>query len=163
MDSVRISRGRVVPLAFCFVGTLLVFVTYLYIFDTFNELTFIVLGIIISPILPIIWTTRYITEINPIKKYVHEYVWLMGGKVGKPESFDSIEKTFINSVNTAQRMTSYGGNVNTARYLEFIGFVKLDNGEKIELMRDTDEDYVFEKMEKISKKLGTQLFDNTRS
>ena len=87
----------------------------------------------------------------------------MGKKTGKPEAFNGIDKIFVNKVSVSQRMTSWGGSVHTNRYMEFIGILKFDNGEKIELIRDKDLDFVFEKLEKISQKLGTKLYDNTKT
>ncbi len=162
MESIRISKGRVIPVAFCVVGTFLLFFVYEFLYENVNEVMFIILGIVISPILPLMWTSRTIVEINPREKYIHKFVWLMGKKTGKPKSFGGIEKTYINAVTTSQRMTPRQKTTNTGGLKEYIGFLLLEDGRKIELIRDEDPDYVFEKMEKISHKLGTELSDNAR-
>ncbi len=163
MKSVRIDKGRLIPVAFGFAGTFLLFLLYKFLYENLTMYPFIGLGILFSPILPILWTSRTIYEINPVKKIRHEFIWIMGNKIGKPVPYLEIEKVYVNKIKMSQRMTSWGGQTNTARFYEYVGYVKFSDGIKSELVRDRELKFVIEKMKKIAKKLNKELMDNTAS
>ena len=157
MKSVRIDKGRTVPIAFSFIGTFLLFLSFNFMFEHLSILPFSIIGILISPILPIMWTTRKILEINPNEKYVFKFIWMMGRKFGKRERFERIEKLYVSKVRLSQRMTT------TPEFHEYIGFILLSNEMRMQLVRDKEKDFVFEKMNKIAGKLNMPLLDPTES
>ena len=126
-----------------------------------NQIQFAIIGLAVSPLLPMLWSARTIVEINPIQKYFREYYWILGIKIGEKHFFDSIDKVYVNQVNKSRRMTSYGGKVSTERYLEYVGFIKLNTGMTHELLRLRNKDLVFKKLEPVVKKLGTTLIDHS--
>jgi hypothetical protein len=161
MKKIRIGKGRVLPIAFSLVGTIALFGIFIFMFEQLPKVGFIIGAIVISPLLPLMWTSRYIIEIDPDEKYIWEYIWLMGKKIGRPISYASIEKIYINKVKMSQRMTSWGGQVRTNKTNEFVGFIKFESGKTVELIREQEKEFVFEELAKIAKKLETELVDQT--
>lgn len=159
-NSVKIGRGRVVPLTFRVVGTVFIMLLFFVLFENTSEIMAVGLGIPFSMTLPLLWTSRYITEINPERKVVFEYIWMMGFKVGRPQPYVQLEKIFVNTVGMAQRMTSYGGSVHTSRFLEYKAYLKYDQN-KLEIFDGRDREKTLESMQKISKKLNIPFQDNT--
>ena len=94
----------------------------------------IMVGSYLSGLLMI--TTRYGLRFDAEKRTYFPYLWLLGWKSGKEQSYNQIEKIFINEVTkSATVQTRTGGSYNSKSKV-FKAFMKLDTGEKIHL--DTD-------------------------
>ncbi len=62
---VRINQGRIVPWQFRLAGTVLVFMLIFGAFISFSELYAIPGAIALSFLLPLIWSSYYVLEIDP--------------------------------------------------------------------------------------------------
>ncbi len=163
MNIVRIDCGRLIPGLYTLVASMIMALAYFGIFLHTSPTLFIIFGIILSPILPILWTTRTIIEINPTEKYSWEFYWILGLKIGDKVYYEGIEKIYVNEVGMSRRMTSYGGHVSTERFSEYVGFIKFSDGTTLELDRKRNKTKVLQGLTRVAKKLNTPLIDNTKS
>ena len=123
--------------------------------EYFPEIYAILISIFLSFLVPPLWFSSTILTINLETKEVHLGTWIMGWKTGRTESFNHIEKIFINKVKTTQKMHRYGtGGVHEQTGVEYRAFVKLDNIEKYFLISNKSEKKVEKKVVEIKKKLG---------
>lgn len=157
---VRINQGRIVPWQFRLAGTVLVFMLILAAFIKFPEVFAIPTTIGLSFLLPLLWSSYYMLEIDPERKTVSEIVWIMGHKKGEQTFYESIEKIFINPVKVGQRISSYTGHVNAFRSREFIACLKLGGGKEFELISHKDLAELRKKVDPISKKLECSVVGN---
>ena len=150
-----INQGRALPLTLRVVGVGIVLVAVVKIMQHFPESYAIPIAIALSFLAPMIWFSSTILTINLETKEIHLGTWIMGLKTGRPESFDHIEKIFINEVKTIQKMQRYGtGGVYEKRDVEYRAFIKLDNEEKYFLISHRSEKKVEKRVADIKKKLG---------
>ena len=157
---VRVSKGRTIPFHFAFLGTLVLALAYIFLARNLTNNYFAILAIVLAPGLPILWTTRMMIEINAGKKYIREYYWLLGFKIGKPSPFEELDYIYVNESKASQRMNSHSGQTFTNRYKEFIGYLKFSNGERQEILRWKNKDYVFTNLEMIADKLDIDFKNN---
>ena len=113
--------------------------------------------ILLAPILPLIWTLQDMIEINMNKKFIHEYIWVLGSKWGTPKLFEHIKYIFINETKMRQTMTSWGGRVRYNQYTEYVAYLKLNAGEKILLSRSKNHNTIAKNVKEISVKLAIPL------
>jgi len=114
-----------------------------------------ILGLIVLVISGLmLLTAHYRLLIDPRKRKYHVYVWLLGFKSGRPETFKSIEKIFINGVKLSSRKTSYSGRIVDYKDYVYKAFMKLDNGEKIHLDTDHDKEKLDARVNGYIKQLG---------
>ena len=69
-------------------------------------------------------------EINMNKKFIHEYIWVLGSKWGIPKLFEHIEYIYINETKMSQKMSSWGGRIYHNKYVNYVAYLKLSTGEK---------------------------------
>lgn len=161
MKIVRIDKGRIIPVSFAFVGTLLVGLLYMLAFNHYTGPVLIISWIMLSPLVPFLWTTRQILEINPNEDYVDHFFWFLGFKSGKKEVLGAIDYIFINQNNYSQTATSYGGNVSQFKSRVYQSYLKCASGQKILLITRKDKQKLMESLIKISEKLNTSIIDQT--
>jgi hypothetical protein len=159
---IRISRGNSLPITFRIVFTLILFLIYIALTGYLPKALVIALMILLAPILPLIWTLQDMIEINMNKKFIHEYIWVLGNKWGAPTSFKHIKYIFINATKMRQAMTSWGGGVRYSQYSEYVAYLKLNSGKKFLLTRSKNYDSLAQELRTISVKLDTTLKDTTQ-
>ena len=159
---IRISRGNSLPITFRIVFTLILFLIYIALTGYLPKALVIALMILLAPILPLIWTLQDMIEINKNKKFIHEYIWVLGNKWGAPTSFKHIKYIFINATKMRQAMTSWGGRVRYSQYSEYVAYLKLNSGKKFLLTRSKNYDSLAQELRTISVKLDTTLKDTTQ-
>ena len=154
---IRISRGYSLPIAFRMAFSLILFLIYIALMCYLTKALVIALMILLAPILPLIWTLQDIIEINMNKKFIHEYIWVLGSKWGTPKLFEHIEYIFINETKMKQTMTSWGGRVRYNQHTEYLAYLKLNTGEKILLTRSKNHKTMAKNIKEISVKLAIPL------
>ena len=159
---IRISRGNSLPITFRMVFSLILFLIYIALTGYLPKALVIALMILLAPILPLIWTLQDMIEINMNKKFIHEYIWVLGNKWGTPISFKHIKYIFINATKMRQTMTSWGGRVRYSQYSEYVAYLKLNSGKKFLLTRSKNYDSLAQELQTISVKLDTTLRDTTQ-
>ena len=159
---IRISRGNSLPITFRMVFSLILFLIYIALTGYLPKALVIALMILLAPILPLIWTLQDMIEINMNKKFIHEYIWVLGSKWGTPKLFEHIKYIFINETKMRQTMTSWGGRVRYNQYTEYVAYLKLNSGEKILLSRSKNHDTMAKNVKEISVKLAIPLKEITQ-
>lgn len=154
MKVIRIYKGKVVNLPIRLVSVLVVVFVTIKLMDTLSEPLSIFIAIAFASILPGIWFASHVIIVNEENKTLFDGIWTMGRRFGKPISYNSIEKIFINRVKTKQTMYSLSNQQNIVTSHEFRAYLKLDNGDKFYLISHPLEEKVEEKVTKIKKKLG---------
>ena len=97
--------------------------------------------------------TRYGLTVNVNKKQYRIYTELLGLKFGNYESFNSVEKFYVNKVKAAYTVTKFSGaQYNYSNYV-YKAYMLLDNGEKIHLDTDKKEERLQKRVEKYQKAL----------
>lgn len=160
VNTVRINQGRILPWQFRLAGTVLVFMLIIGAFLELQEIPAITTAILVSFLLPLIWSTYYVLEIDPQKKTVSVITWIVGLKKGEVYPFESIEKIFINKVLIGQDISSYSGHVHHAQSVEYTAFIKLDTGKKFELLSMKKPEKLKEKLKPIAAKLSCKVIEN---
>ncbi|MEQ8473951.1 MAG: hypothetical protein RIC35_22335 [Marinoscillum sp.] len=155
-NKVKINQGRVVPVQFRVFGSVVVLIAMTYSLTHFSEIPAILISIAISFLIPLLWSSFYILQIDPQSKEISEGYWVMNIKKMDTQHYEEIEKIFVNEVNTSQQITSYGGKVANLKRKEYAAYLKLTTGEKFYLLGDSTEEGVLKKLEPIKKKLGLE-------
>jgi hypothetical protein len=157
-EIIRISRGNSLPIAFRMTFSLILFLIYIALTCYLTKALVIALMILLAPILPLIWTLQDTIEINMNKKFIHEYIWVLGSKWGTPKLFEHIEYIFINETKMRQKIiVPWGGRVRYYKYVDYIAYVKLSSGEKILLTRSKNHKTMAKNIKEISVKLAIPL------
>ena len=141
---------------------MILFLIYIALTGYLPKALVIALMILLAPILPLIWTLQDMIEINMNKKFIHEYIWVLGSKWGTPKLFEHIKYIFINETKMRQAMTSWGGRVRYSQYSEYVAYLKLNSGKKFLLTRSKNYDSLAQELRTISVKLDTTLKDTTQ-
>ena len=159
---ILISRGNSLPITFRMVFSLILFLIYIALTGYLPKALVIALMILLAPILPLIWTLQDMIEINMNKKFIHEYIWVLGSKWGTPKLFEHIKYIFINETKMRQAMTSWGGRVRYSQYSEYVAYLKLNSGETFLLTKSKNHNSMAKALRKISVKLDATLKDTTQ-
>ena len=144
-NKLTIKQEPLLPGGFRFFGLLLMFIggslSVIQFKMLINEFEFLGILLIIVGIALVLGgllllTAHYRLTIDPLNKTYHIYPWLLGYVPGNPDSFNSIDKIYINHVKRGQNNHSLTGKVSTTHTSLYKAFILLDDGEKIHL--DTD-------------------------
>jgi hypothetical protein len=154
MGKVMINQGRSVPLTFRFVGLLAIVALIILALENLPEMYAIILAILLSLLVPLLWFSFQILTVDTDNKEVHDGIWLMGYKTGRPKKFNAIDTIFINKVKTSQSMYSQANRQHTSRGIEYHAYLKFDNEEKYFLLSNKNEKKLEDKLIKIRQKLG---------
>ena len=157
---VRINQGRVLPWQFRLAGTTLIFVLIFGAFLKLPEMYAISSAILFSMLLPLLWSTYYLLEIDPENRVIKDGMWIVGYKKVDMTSYNSLEKIFINKVLVGQNISSYTGHVHHYQSVEYTAFLKLDNDKKFELLSDKSADQLKKKLKPIIRKLNCPVIEN---
>jgi hypothetical protein len=109
----------------------------------------------------IIFTTRYYFQIDMQNKRYRDGVSVMGLKLGDKKSFDAIEYLFIKS-NKVSRTYNSRVTTKTIAGIEFDGYIKFSEDEKIHLFRNKERQIVLDKLLHLSRLTETSVMDYTR-
>ncbi|MDH5609631.1 MAG: hypothetical protein OEY56_09125 [Cyclobacteriaceae bacterium] len=153
MKVVRIAQGKAVPLPFRFAGTLVILMLFVGMHAYLAMHVFVLMAMVVSSLLPALWSSVFILEIDPANHIIHEYVWVMGRKFGKKRPLPPLGRIYVNQVKTSRHMHSYGGSTLQLKGYECVGFLKFSNEETLELIREEDCEFVVKSLSKIAKKL----------
>lgn len=155
---VDVTFGRLFPWQFQFLGGIILFVAIIIIAERLGVSIFLMLlGLFIL-------SASEGTEINKEKKIFREYKSFFFLKSGRWEPFDGIEKIFINASKKKQQMhTAHTNKSSIFIEEEFNGFLKFDNGTKIQLLRKRNKPSLLKSLKNISTLLQVPLEDNTGS
>ncbi|MEP5612513.1 MAG: hypothetical protein ABJP45_09705 [Cyclobacteriaceae bacterium] len=153
MGKVMINQGRSIPWTFRFICVLSVFALIVVSMQNLPEHLAIPISILLSFLFPMIWFSNKILTIDTALKEIHEGYWIMGYKTGKPKKYQSLDKIFINEVNTSQSMYSQANRKHTFKEVEYHAYLKFNAVEKLFLLRDRSEKKLGERVIKISEKL----------
>ncbi len=154
MKVVKINKGKAIPWTFRFLGTLIILIGCLGTLRLQPEFLAIISTVILSIGAPAIWFASNIISIDPIEKTIHDGVWTLGRKFGKPEKYNEIEKIYINKVRTKQTSYSLANNQHIITNAEYKAFLKTDNGDKYFLFSHPLEERANEKVAEVRKKIG---------
>lgn len=110
----------------------------------------------------ILLTTRYQLEIDFTNKRFKDYVFVMGLKFGPRKSFTAIEYLFIKSGNVSR---TYNSKIHstTITDVEYDGYIKFSEKDKIHLCSSKNRKTVINKLRKLSDHLDIRIFDYTKS
>jgi hypothetical protein len=102
------------------------------------------------------------TEIDMATNTYREYKSFFFFKSGTMMKYSGIEKIFVNTTKTTQQFyTAHTTKSSIFDDIEFNGFLKFDNGEKIHLLRKRKKSDLINALEKISALLKVPVEDNT--
>ncbi|MGL1888935.1 MAG: hypothetical protein OCD76_20650 [Reichenbachiella sp.] len=113
------------------------------------SVAFMVIGILML-------TTRYGLRIDITKRTFVIYSWIFGLKIGKPSKYDSIQKFYINQVTENTTMTFKSGSRSNLKNGIFKAFMLLDNGEKVHVDSDRNENELTKRLENYVKLTNSQ-------
>ena len=161
MRPIRINQGRIFTWYVRLGALLLTMLLMAVIFQYTPEWLAIPMAIIMSMIVPTVWTAFEILEIDHERKTITEYSSILGRKVNLREfRYDSLEKIFMNKVKMAQTATSYGGHVDTFTSFEYHAFLKTGSGKKYFLLSRENPDWLKEKIAPLARKLQVPFQEN---
>ncbi len=99
-------------------------------------------------------------EIDKEKSNYREYMSFFFIKSGKKIKYNGIDKIFINSTKVKQQMhTAHTSHSSIFTNLEFNGYLKLENGEKIHLLTKRKKEKLVYELNKIALFLDVQIDD----
>lgn len=144
---VRLGKGKAIPLGIR-IGTLALLV-YLFIFlrENLDMTSFIITGVLVSPVLPAMWTAQRIIEIDNENKKIHRYWWILGRKFGKNDPFRIVNKVVLESMHSSKIPTEE----------IYIGYLVIDDQVRIGLTRSREKDQLLTKLEKVAESLETRV------
>lgn len=100
-------------------------------------------------------------QIDPANKRYREYYSFFFLKTGSWNQYQEIEKLYINTSRVSQRMHSRAGNSATYSDTKFNGYIKFDNGEKIQLFSKRNKSAVLAGVNDIASQLNVHVEDVT--
>ncbi|MFY0599524.1 MAG: hypothetical protein JXR03_07615 [Cyclobacteriaceae bacterium] len=161
MNTVRINQGRAFSLYVRIGAAIITMFLIAVFFKYLPELIAILLAILTSMGVPFFLSSFEILEINQKKKLISHYVYVLGKRFQEQSvSYRNIDKIFINQVKMSQKMTSMGGNVHSARSMEYHAFLKTDDDRKHFLISDKRQDSILERLNPIKAKLNVNVVEN---
>ena len=99
-------------------------------------------------------------EIDKEKNSYREYMSFFLIKSGKKIKYNGIEKIFINSTKVKQQMhTAHTNHSSIFTNVEFNGYLKLENGQKIHLLTKRKKEKLVHELKKIALFLDVQIDD----
>ena len=149
MPKIKIRKSRSVPYALRILGTVALTAFFGFLLNQLDEQTFIMTAIAVSPLLPLLWMSVKVLEINDDKKYWWTYHWILGYKWGKKIPYPSISHLKIESKLIQPRRRP--------EYLRYQLFAHFSNETTCLLTQRKNLDFLLEKAEKMAEKVGVEL------
>ena len=119
-------------------GTILMTAFYGWLLQSVSEDLFIGIAIGISPLLPIMWMSFYVLEVNDDEHYWWRYRWILGFKFGTKQSYRKIDYIALREkVITTRR---------NGEVIRYEGIVVFDDASECPLTRRKDQRFMHEKM-----------------
>lgn len=110
----------------------------------------------------LIITTHYRVTINFGNKTFHDYVWLLGMKLGERGSFDAVEYVFLKREKVSETM--HGRVASTTIKKEvYDGYLKFSNGNTLHLLTKDSQKAVLRTLRTVAEKLQTTVVDYTKN
>lgn len=155
-NTIDVNFGRLFPWQFQLIGGIILFVAVTLIGQRPGVSIFlIVLGLFIL-------SASEGTEINKDKKLIREYKSFFFLKTGQWSPYDGIEKIFINSLRVTQQMhTAHTNKSSIFTDYEYNGYLKFEDGTKIQLLRKKNKASLLQLLKGISTFLQVPLEDHT--
>jgi membrane-bound ClpP family serine protease len=155
-NKIDIKYGRLFPWQFLFIGGIVLVIGLALLVE--NTLASIVLisvgGFILSG--------SEGTEIDKAAKWYREYNAFFFIKSGRNVVYSGIEKIFINTSKSKQKMyTAHTTHGSVYENVDFNGFLKFNDGTKIQLLRKRKKADLLKGLQKIASFLEVQIEDNT--
>ena len=152
MASIKIRKSRSVPYLLRIAGTVALTAAFSYLLDHLDEQTFIPVALAISPLLPILWMSVQVLEVNDDERYWWKYHWILGYKYGKKIKYTSLDHMSLEMIIVQPKRQP-----EEPRYELFIHF---DKGVPLKLTRRKKLAFIREKALKMAEKLDLVLIDN---
>jgi len=147
--------GKLFPFQFQYFAVLLFIFTVLLLF----------LHPLYSPIplIPalIVFTGDYGLEINSVKKEYRTFNSILFFKSGSWVSFDAIEKIFVNSSYSSQKVYTRVTEGPVIQQKSYNAYIKFKDGEKVFLTARKAKNSVIKKLSRLSEQLGLEITDHT--
>jgi hypothetical protein len=155
-DKIDVRYGSLFPWPFRFIAALVLIVGLALIV----EKTF--LSIALMFVSGFVLSGYEGTEINKAAKSYFDYKSFFFLKSGEKKNYDDVEKIFVSTSKTTERLhTAHTSHSSTFQHLEFNGFIKFNNGEKIQLLRKRKKSDLIRGLEKVASFLNVPIEDNT--
>lgn len=154
MASIKIRKSRSVPYLLRIAGTVALTAAFGYLLDHLDERTFIPVALAISPLLPMLWMSVQVLEVNDDEKYWWKYHWILGYKYGKKIKYASLDHMSLEMI-----MVQPKRQPEEPRYELFLHF---DQGDPLKLTRRKKLALVREKGQQMANKLDIAFIDTTQ-
>lgn len=155
-DRIDVKFGSLFPWPFRFIAVIFLLVGLSLIL----EKTFLAIGLMLVG--GFILSGAEGTEINRAEKSYVDYKSFFFVKSGDKKKYSGIEKIFVSTSKTKQHLyTAHTNHSSTYEHLEFNGFLKFHDGEKIQLLRKRKKSDLIKELDKISAFLNVPIEDNT--
>lgn len=117
-----------------------------------------ILGAILLLLGIIVLTTHYRLAISLDKKVYHDYVWMLGFRIGDKGSFENIEYLFVKKSKVSQTMHVRVAS-STIRKEVYDGFLKFSESHKLHLVTKDSKNELIKKLRVISTALTVKIID----
>jgi hypothetical protein len=155
-DKIDVKFGSLFPWPFRLIALIVFLIGLLLIL----EKTFLSLGLML--IGGFILSGAEGTEINRVEKTYLDYKSFFFMKRGEKKKYADIEKIFVStSKRTQQLYTAHTNHSSTFENLEFNGFLKLNDGEKVQLLRKRKKSDLIKVLKRVGTFLNVPVEDNT--
>ena len=109
----------------------------------------------------LVFTTHYRLQLDLVTKTYHDYLWVLGMKIGEKGSFDAVEYVFIKKAKVSQ--TVHARVASTTIEKEVCdAYLKFSNGNTLHLFTKDSREAVLHKLKKIAEQLKTEIIDYTQ-
>lgn len=109
----------------------------------------------------LIFTTHYRVSLNFTTKTFHDYVWVLGLRVGEKGSFDAVDYVFLKRAKVSQTVHARVAST-TIKKEVYDAYLKFSNGETIHLLTKDSRKAVLHKLQVIAEKFQTKVVDYTQ-
>lgn len=117
-----------------------------------------IIGMILWFISLIIFTTHYRLRIDPENKVYHDYLWILGFRIGEKGKFNTLDYLFIKKSNVSQTMRLRVAS-STIQKEVFDGYLKFSDQHKIHLLTLDSKENLINKLKFIAALLKTRIID----
>jgi len=158
MNELDIPQESYFPFTWKILGALLIPVALIVLSLNTALILKVFLSLLLTALGLMMISTRYGLRVDLDKRTYVVYTWLLGFRIGKPESFQYIEKYYINSVKEQAILNARSGLSSTISKEVFKAYMKLDTGEKIHLDTHRDRSILEAKLD-VYKRITRDLYE----
>lgn len=153
MRPVRIHQGKTYPLwlrlSVALTVCALIVVTFRYVLAPFS----LGIAILLAPVLPALWFSTRIVEIDAAQKRLFQGSWTMGFRWGKNMNYEQVD-LLVQKKRIKRTEFSLPNNRTLITNQEYQAFLVLDSKTELYLFGHPLEDRIEEKMQTLRKKLS---------